>query len=127
LKCSIIGWPLSDLAGDLQTLVARGHCGEGDAGVHHIFLDAVETPEEVEMPPRAAEFAIGNRLQTDLFLLAYDAFDLAVLDRFQRRGIDRALGELGARVPQRRRAQQAADMIGAERRRGALGHGGFSL
>ena len=34
-----------------------------------MFLDAIETPEEIEMPPGAAEFAIGDRLQANVFLL----------------------------------------------------------
>ena len=36
--------------------------------------------------------------------------------------VDFALGEFGARLFQRRRAQQTADHVGAKRRRGALGH-----
>ena len=66
------------------------------------------------MPPGAAEFAVGDRLQADLFLFLDDALDLAVFDRFQRGGVDFALGELRARLFQRRRPQQAADVIGAE-------------
>ena len=46
-------------------------------------LDAVEAPEEIEMPPRAAEFAVGHRLQPDFFLLLDDALDLAVFDGLQ--------------------------------------------
>ena len=37
-----------------------------------------------------------------------------------------ALGVLGARILQRGRTQQAADMVGAERRRVALGHGRYA-
>ena len=112
----------ADLAGDLDALVARRDAGEGDALVHHVLLDAVETPEEIEMPPGAAEFAVGDRLQADLFLLLDDALDLAVLDRLQRGSVDFAFGALLARLLQRGRTQQAADMIGAEGRLGALSH-----
>ena len=106
----------AELAGDLDALVARRHRGEGDAGIHHVLLDAVEAPEEIEMPPGAAEFAVGDRLQADFFLAFDDALDLAVFDRLERGGVDLALGALLARLLQRGRPQQAADMIGAERR-----------
>ncbi len=89
-------------------------------------LDALESPEEIEMPPGAAEFAVGGELEADLFLLPDDLFDLAVLDRCQRGGVDLALGALLARGFQRRGAQEAADVVGAERRFAAWGHG-FTL
>src|SRR5262249_21410071 len=91
----------ADLAGDLQALIACGHRGKGDAGVHHMLLDAVETPEKVEMPPGAAEFAVGDRLQTGLLLLPDDALDLAVLDFLQLCRRQLALGTLLARSFQR--------------------------
>jgi hypothetical protein len=40
-----------------------------DAARHLKKLDAVEFGEEVELPPRAAKFAVGGELQSDLFLL----------------------------------------------------------
>ena len=49
--------------------------------------DAVETSEEIEMPPRAAEFAVGGELQPDLFLLLDDLLDLAVFDLAQRAAV----------------------------------------
>ena len=72
-----------DLPGDLQALGARVDACERDAGFHNVPLDAIETPEEIEMPPRAAKLAVGHRLQADLFLLADDAFDLAIFHRFK--------------------------------------------
>ena len=42
-----------------------------------------KAPEEIEMPPGAAELAVGGELQPDLFLLLDDLLDLAVLDRFE--------------------------------------------
>ncbi len=110
----------ADLAGDLDALVARRHRGKGDAGIHDMALDAVEPPQEVEMPPRAAEFAVGDRLQPGRFLFLDDVLDGAVLDRLERGGVDLAFGALLARLFQRGRPQQAADMIGAERRLGSL-------
>ena len=112
----------AELAGHFQALVAGGNAGEGDAGLHDVLLDAVEAPEEIEMPPGAAELAVGDRLQADLFLFLDDALDLAVFDRLERGGVDFALGALLARFFQRGRTQQAADMVGAERRLGALRH-----
>jgi hypothetical protein len=70
----------ADLAGDAHAFVAGRDGGKGDAAVHDVALDAVEAPEEIEMPPRAAEFAVGDRLQPDRFLFFDDVFDLAVLD-----------------------------------------------
>ena len=110
----------ADLAGDLDAFVARRHGGKGDAGVHDVALDAVEAPQEIEMPPGAAEFAVGDGLQAGRFLLLDDVLDLAVLDRLQRGGVDLAFGAALARLFQRGRPQQAADMIGAERRLGSL-------
>ena len=110
----------ADLARDLGAFVARRDRGEGDAGVHHVLLDAVEAPEEIEMPPRAAEFAVGDRLQAGLLLLPDDAFDLAVLDRLSAAASISPLANFVARLLQRRGAQQAADVVGAKGRLGAL-------
>ncbi len=71
--------------------------------------------EEIEMPPGAAELAVGRELQADRGLLLHDLFDLAVLDLAQVVGRDFARLELGARLLDARRPQQAADFIGAER------------
>jgi hypothetical protein len=54
------------------------------------------------------------------FLFPDRPFDLAVLDRAQRLGGNLVAVTLGARLLQRWRPQQAADMVGAEWRRGAL-------
>ena len=90
------------------------HAGKHDAlaGVEH--LDAVEALVEVEMPPGAAEFAVGRELEADLLLLPDDLLDLAIFDGLEVGVLDLALGVLGARLFQRRGAQQAADVVGAE-------------
>ena len=82
----------ADLAGDLDALVARGDGGECDALVHHMLFDAVEAPEEIEMPPGTAEFAVGDRLQADILLAFDDALDLLILDCLERGGVDLAFG-----------------------------------
>ena len=83
-------------------------------------LHTVEAPEKIEVPPGAAEFAVGHGLQADLFLLLDDALDLAVLQGLEIGGRQLAFGPLCARVFQRGGPQQAADMIGPEGRFGAL-------
>ena len=107
----------AERAGDLDALVTRRRGREGDAGIHHVFLGAVETPEEIEMPPRTAELAVGDRLQADVLLFLDDTLDFSVLDLLQRLGAELTLGMLGPRLMQRLGAQQAADMVGPERRR----------
>ena len=72
------------------------------------------------MPPGAAELAVGRELEAELLLLLDDLFDLAVLDGLELGRRDRALFALGARLLQRGGTQEAADMIGAERRFGSL-------
>src|SRR5262249_49950483 len=82
--------------------------------------DPVERQQEVVLPGRAAVLAVGDRAQPNGLLLADDLLDLAVLDRLQRRRIDLAALALLAGGMERGRAQQTADVVGAERRRGAL-------
>src|SRR6185369_4361818 len=79
-------------------------------------------PEKVEMPPGAAELAIGRELQSDFFLLPDDLFDLAVFDSVERSGIDFVPRTLGAGFLERCGSQQAADMVGAEWRSFSLCH-----
>ena len=79
----------ADPAVDLDAFGLGLHAVKLD-GVHLIERDAVETAEEIEMPPRAAKFAIGGEFQPDLFLLLDDLLDLAVFDRAQRVGGDLA-------------------------------------
>ena len=72
LKCSSIGWSAGkvELARDLQALGLGLHAVELDAVVEHDALAAREVPEEIEVPPGAAELAVGGELQADLLLLA---------------------------------------------------------
>ncbi len=70
----------ADLAGHPHALGLGGDAGELDASAGRIQLDAVQTLVEIELPPGAAELAVGGDLQADLFLLADDLVDLAVFD-----------------------------------------------
>ena len=77
-----------------------------------------------EAPPvgAAAEFAVGYHLEPDLLLHRKDVADALVL-QFAEFGVANLLGGMAAEgLPQRGGAQQAADVIGAERR-SALGGG----
>ena len=68
-------------------------------------VDAVKPVQEIEVPPGAAELAVGGELQPDLLLLLDDLDDLSVLDLLLLRGRDLALFAFGARFLDRRRAQ----------------------
>src|SRR5262249_57783243 len=70
-----------ELADHARAFRPRGDAREPDALVHRLALAARETPKDVEVPPRAAEFAVGDRLKADLLLLLDDLLDLAVLHR----------------------------------------------
>ena len=71
----------------------------------------------------APEVAVGHDGKPDVLLQLHDAADRFVLDRSQRLAREPAQGMLGARAQQRGRPQQAADMLGAKRRRAAHGSG----
>ncbi len=81
--------------------------------------DAVEPLEKIDVEEGAAELAVGDALKADLLLPPGGFGDALVLDRAQILGRDPALGAPRPSVEQALRAQQAADMVGAER---WLGH-----
>src|ERR1700682_2810369 len=88
---------------------------ELDAFVGVKQFAAGQLRQEVKMPPRAAELAIGRQLQADRRLLVHDLFDLHVLDLAQVGGRYLALLQFGARFLDPRRPPQAADLVDAER------------
>ncbi len=104
----------ADLALDPDALHLGLHALELDAVLELVEFDAVEHAEEVEMPPGAAEFAVGGELEADLFLLLDDLLDLAVFHLLELGRGDCALLALRARLLDRRGAQNAADMVGAK-------------
>ncbi len=89
--------------------------GELDALVGMEQFAAGQTFKKIEMPPGAAEFAVGGELQPGRGLLVHDLFDFHVLDLAQIVGRYFALLQSGARFLDARRPQQAADLVGAER------------
>lgn len=44
------------------------------------FPDAVEVPEEIEMPPVAAVFSVGDGTEAEGFLFGYELGDFGVFD-----------------------------------------------
>src|SRR2546429_451603 len=78
---------------------------------------------EVHMPGGPPELAVGDRAQPDVCLHRDRVADRGVLDGPQVIGGDRAAGGVLARLQQGAGAEQAADVIGAEGRCRACGHG----
>jgi hypothetical protein len=67
------------------------------------------------VPGRAAELAVGRALEPDVLLHADDLADAFVLDPSQLVSADPTCFEVVARLEESLWAQQAADVIGAER------------
>ena len=85
--------------------------------------DAAELVDEVHVPGGTPELPVGRRLQAHLLLQAYGGLDALVLDRAQLLVGDLAGGVPPTGLEQRGGPQQAADVVGAERWRGACSHG----
>src|ERR1700730_9076012 len=86
---------------------------ELDLALAEIGFDARKLAEEVVVPKRAAELAVGDRSQPDVLLLADNLLDLAVFDRGELGGGDLAALTLAARRFERGGAEPAAHVIGA--------------
>src|SRR5262249_44795340 len=110
----------AELALEAQQDRPRLRALELELALARVAFDPVERQQEVVLPGRAAVLAVGDRAQPNGLLLADDLLDLAVLDHLQRGSVDLAALALLAGGMERGRAQQTADVIGAERRRGAL-------
>ena len=93
-----------------------------------IEVEAVEHAHEVEVPPGAAELAVGHRLEPGVLLHPDDVDDRLVLDRLELLGRERLVLEVGlARGLDRGGPEEAADDVGAERRGGHGGCGTVAL
>ena len=89
------------------------------AKLEHRGLDreAVDPLDEASPIGTAAEFAVGDDLQPDLLLHLHDIADAVILDLSQNAHHRCACAHVIAeRLAQHLRPQQAADMIGTERR-----------
>src|SRR5271165_2440868 len=84
--------------------------------------DAVELPQEIDVPVIAAQLAVRDGAQPDRLLPFHDPANAVVFDAAQRSGGQRALLELPAGGRQSRGTQQTADLIGAKRRLHHSGH-----
>ena len=98
------------------------HARELDAFARMKQFAAGETFQKIEMPPGAAEFAIGRDLQAGRGLPVHDLLDLHILGLAQIGSRDLALLEFGARILDALRPQQAADLVGTKGRFSSL-HG----
>jgi hypothetical protein len=81
-----------------------------------VGFHAAETLEKVDLPERTPELSVRRRLQADGFLLRDDLADFFVFDLAERIVADLSGRPLRAGFLQSRRAEKAADMVGAERR-----------
>src|SRR5260370_40495554 len=116
-----------ELAGDAQR-----RRGELDVALLVVELDreivlhlgdAADLVEEIHVPGGAAVLAVGDALEADLLLHLHRLGHGVVLDPAHRRARKAARLVLLARLQQFLGPQQAADMVGAEGRRGARRHG----
>ena len=86
-------------------------------------LDVADLEQEVALPGLAIVLAVGDKPKPDLLLHAHHAADRVVLDARKLVRRDLALFGRLPRLDQRIGPDQAADMVGAERRFGAVLHG----
>ena len=118
---------MAELAGDVhdrrrEANVAGGAVElRGDAAAR---LDPAELLEEVDVEVGAAELAVRDTAQPEVFLELHDVANRGVFHRAQLRARDRAALRLLACVQQFLRPEKAADVIGAKRWASALRHGG---
>ena len=75
--------------------------------------DAVELRQEIEMPPVAAELAVGDRPQAERFLACDSVADRAFLELPQALPGEVPRPPLAAGARKLHRAQKAADVVGA--------------
>ena len=112
---------IAELPRDADQDLLRLHAAlERDLALALVGFDAGQRRDEIGLPGLAAVLAVGDRFEAGRFLLPDQGFDLAILDRLQLLGRDLAAFALGAGLLQSAGAQQAADVIGAEGRIGAL-------
>jgi hypothetical protein len=111
-----------DLTGHADAFRLGLRALELDAMVEDHPFAALELPQKIEMPPRAAEFAVGGELKAHVRLLFDDFLDFRVFNCRQLILGDLALCLPGTCLLEGGAAQQAADRIGAKRRM-AVRHG----
>src|ERR1700733_5665131 len=73
----------ADLGVDLERMRLGHHAVKLNAAVGGVHFHAVEAAEEIELPPGAAQFAVGRKLQAELLLLADHPLNFPVLAPLQ--------------------------------------------
>src|SRR5262249_1088854 len=116
-----------DLAVDADAARLGLDALELNAVVKFVDLDPIKHAVKVEVPPRAAIFAIGRELEAQFLLLGDDLWNFLLFPPLEVAGRALTLLAFLARLLERRRAQDRADMVGAERRFCSSGHGRISL
>jgi hypothetical protein len=115
-----------DLANDADAPRLGLDALELDAVIEFVDLDPVQHAVEVEVPPRAAIFPVGRKLEAQFLLPGDDLCNLRVFHRLEIARRDLALLTFLARLLERRRAQDRANMVGAEGRFCSCSHGRIS-
>ena len=105
----------TDLAGDGDALRLGLDAFELNRGDAARPFDPVKSGEEVEVPPGATELAIGHGLETGFFLSGDHVPDARILDFPKACIVEHAALPFRTGLLDLRRAQQAADLIGAKR------------
>ena len=114
----------ADLHRGRRVVVLLAGC-VAELDVEALTLDLAYAPQridEVHVPGRAAQLAVGDALQAGHALALDQLRDRGVLDRSQPGVVKRPSAVVGSGTRQLGRAQQAADVVGAERGCRANGH-----
>jgi hypothetical protein len=85
-------------------------------------FDAGELLQEVDVEIRATKLAVGDSLQTKVFLKSNDIADRRIFDGTQLGTVDGTAPVTLAGIEERNGAQETADVIGAKRGRAANSH-----
>ena len=85
-------------------------------------LDPVDLAEKIVVPPAAAVLAVGHDLQAERLLARDRLANTTVFDRAQLPGAHFAALDLGARLLDLGRSQEAPDLVRPERRRCSRAH-----
>ena len=102
-------------ADDADGVMPGLHAGELDAFAGVEQFAAGQMAEEIEMPPGAAEFAVGRELEAGGCLPVHHLLDLEVFGLAQIVTEISPFSSLARASLIRRRPQQAADLVGTER------------
>ena len=105
-----------ELAGHRGSVGGSDLVMEGNAMGGGDMVHAIEAPHEIEMPPAATEFTIGDDMQAGGLLLGNQISDQPVFDSLQPGGINNTCSIICASLLEFVRTQVGADHIGAERR-----------